>query len=371
MKPATPSPTTFLLPDNHTIELLNPSPADIHLRHIAVALANTSALPGPLSEATRCLTAARLALPYNTSTALAALLSAAPSVYAGRIPAPFSDYLTTAVPEFRTAWRKLNYGILLAITEHMASPVPSPDNIRDANRLVLQAETLLARQTPRTPQHSPDAWLRFLEQMPPNRSASTSATTLPPVSLPRWPTPRPPSSYTSPIRLAHAISVALAHTPRYHALHGHYSVAQHSIAVASLLPPRMRLHALLHDAHEAWSGDLATPAQIAIDALSPGFRTAFTHARELTDHQLRSALNIDPLTPDDRDAIHRADREVLRLELQIFTAPATAHRHTPSTSPRDHDPQPFPNHTPGRNAWPQPIAASRFHHALLSSLATS
>ncbi|WP_317201710.1 phosphohydrolase [Janthinobacterium sp.] len=46
-----------------------------------------------------------------------------------------------------------------------------------------------------------------------------------------------------------------------------YSVAQHSLVVAALVPPHLRLAALLHDAAEAYLGDMVKPLKV----LMPGF----------------------------------------------------------------------------------------------------
>lgn len=55
----------------------------------------------------------------------------------------------------------------------------------------------------------------------------------------------------------------------------HYSVAQHSILCAALLWQRTRdrlasAAALLHDAHEAYTGDLKAPLKALINAAAPG-----------------------------------------------------------------------------------------------------
>ena len=41
-----------------------------------------------------------------------------------------------------------------------------------------------------------------------------------------------------------------------------YSIAQHSLIVASLVPPPLRLAALLHDAAEAYLGDMVKPLKV-------------------------------------------------------------------------------------------------------------
>jgi hypothetical protein len=52
---------------------------------------------------------------------------------------------------------------------------------------------------------------------------------------------------------------ALAHINRFTGHAGTYSVAQHSCLVAEQLPHDMKLYGLLHDAHEAYIGDVSTP----------------------------------------------------------------------------------------------------------------
>ena len=77
-----------------------------------------------------------------------------------------------------------------------------------------------------------------------------------------------------PVDIAHALSMICR-------FNGHvtefYSVAQHSINVARMVTPHDRLAALLHDAAEAYMGDIVSPIKRAMpdaDRLEAGIRVA-------------------------------------------------------------------------------------------------
>lgn len=62
------------------------------------------------------------------------------------------------------------------------------------------------------------------------------------------------------------VAEALAKLCRFTgATNAHYSVAQHSVLVAQICPPHLSAYALLHDAHEAYTGDIATPMKRLIN----------------------------------------------------------------------------------------------------------
>ncbi len=121
------------------------------------------------------------------------------------------------------------------------------------------------------------------------------------------------------------IARALARLPRFN---GHtlrpWSVADHSLLVLELVgtdaPAETRLAALLHDAHEAYLGDITTPVAAAIR----GTRDAcpIDGLKVLFDTAIAAALHFDPAafhTP----AIRTADREALALEARHLMATPT------------------------------------------------
>lgn len=145
------------------------------------------------------------------------------------------------------------------------------------------------------------------------------------------------------------IATALARIPRFlgATLGDHaYSVAQHSVLVAQLLHDQtvhVQRAGLLHDAHEAFTGDIPTPVKSALGR----------HLVEALERRLRLPLfarfGLGPGLLDDA-RIHAADRLALATERHRLMAP--------SSWPWGRD-LPAP-----RNAtlipWPEADAYSRF-----------
>ena len=83
-----------------------------------------------------------------------------------------------------------------------------------------------------------------------------------------------------------------------------YSVAQHSLMVMSLVPEPLHFHALLHDAAEAYLGDMVKP----LKQLFPEFSVIESRVMEIIG--LRFAIDLTRLDP----AIKRADMVALATE---------------------------------------------------------
>lgn len=94
-----------------------------------------------------------------------------------------------------------------------------------------------------------------------------------------------------------------------------FSVAQHSLLVASLVPGRLRRHALVHDGHEAILGDTTSPMKAALRLLT-GI-DAIGQLERAWDKAIHQSLCLPwPLSGDDAALIHRADRRALSTEMR-------------------------------------------------------
>lgn len=115
------------------------------------------------------------------------------------------------------------------------------------------------------------------------------------------------------------ISHALARINRFSgATREAYSVAQHSLHVAELVAretddPRVILAALLHDAHEAYLGDITSPVKRAIEEVAVmESLIAMTEGALLAQIRIRFGLPISDLNR--RELIRRADLVALATE---------------------------------------------------------
>ena len=103
----------------------------------------------------------------------------------------------------------------------------------------------------------------------------------------------------------------------------HYSVAEHSLFVADILkhqgyPAAAQLAGLMHDAHEAYCGDVVTPIK---EAIGPAWR----HLEDGIERTVHSALGINALMAKWKSPVHRADSCALVTEIRsLFLTPTDA-----------------------------------------------
>ncbi len=105
---------------------------------------------------------------------------------------------------------------------------------------------------------------------------------------------------------------------------GFYSVAQHSVLVSRVLPEGLRLHGLMHDASEAYLGDVSSP----LKAMLPDYR-AVEKRMQSTIYQKYGMDTKEPakvkqadirmLATEVRDLMYNPDWEILKgVELYNF-----------------------------------------------------
>lgn len=87
-----------------------------------------------------------------------------------------------------------------------------------------------------------------------------------------------------------------------------YTVGQHSLLVMSLVPPEFRFEALMHDAAEAYTGDIGTPMKVA---LGPAFREIEHRIEAVVREKYGLPVKLSP-------EVKHADLVALKLEKFIF-----------------------------------------------------
>lgn len=100
-----------------------------------------------------------------------------------------------------------------------------------------------------------------------------------------------------------------------------YSVAEHSVHVASILPKEMQLYGLLHDAHEAYLGDWPTPVKVALGRFSGDAAQARRQLEIRVQKAVHEAAGLPEPDVGTRLAIHEADMRVLLAERAELMAP--------------------------------------------------
>ncbi len=132
---------------------------------------------------------------------------------------------------------------------------------------------------------------------------------------------------------AEDLAVQLARIPRWNAATlgrpGEiYPVASHSVLVSMLLPhgssPTLKLVALLHDAAEAYTGDMPSPVKWAIRHILSRNGCSVDPFRYISDQVQTAVLDaagVGSVPPSCHDAIKHADMLALALEDKHFMAP--------------------------------------------------
>lgn len=111
--------------------------------------------------------------------------------------------------------------------------------------------------------------------------------------------------------IAHALSQICrfgGHTRQF------YSVAQHCVLVSQMVPVDYRLQALLHDAAEAYYGDMVQPLK-GLPSMRP-----YRDYEQMLQTRLFDAYGVSP-SADSNAAVKHADLQMLATERRDLMAP--------------------------------------------------
>lgn len=112
------------------------------------------------------------------------------------------------------------------------------------------------------------------------------------------------------------------------------SVAAHSMHVATLAanagaPPEVQMAALLHDAHEAYSGDQTSPWKRAVASITQaaGLPCPMRHAENMLQREVMTQLGVWYAFKDARTSIHHWDLVSLMTERRDLAPAASLTEH--------------------------------------------
>ena len=171
----------------------------------------------------------------------------------------------------------------------------------------------------------------FVDTWFPSRSGLTLDIVTPTLDMIRW----------------RDIAESLAKTCRFGGhCRGFYSVAQHSLFVAQLMPREWGAYGLLHDAHEAFTGDLISPLKALLGDPIREVEARF-------DRLIYEAAGMALPSTDIRACIKTADRVALATERRDLVSPRhrTAWTILNGVEPAAETIRPFNSWRTARDRW--------------------
>jgi hypothetical protein len=107
-----------------------------------------------------------------------------------------------------------------------------------------------------------------------------------------------------------------------------YSVAEHSVLVSLLVPEEFALEGLLHDAHEAYVGDMSTPLKRALRPA--GGLSGYDVVESEAEHRVRALFGLSKRkTPP----VAKADVQAMIAERSALMAPSSREWNLNTTIP--------------------------------------
>lgn len=168
----------------------------------------------------------------------------------------------------------------------------------------------------------------------------------------------PKPDMVDPTDIAHSLSMQCRFNGHTRAF---YSVAQHCYLVADLVPAEHQLAALLHDATEAYVGDLVRPLKEGMRHFAErlGVCDLYDDTERMVWIAICQRFDLDPILPA---CVKRADLVALATEKRDLMP---------------QHPEPWPclggiqPHAGYIDPWQPSAAAINYHHRLLQLLATT